>query len=260
MRLVSLNTWKAEGDYPRRVHAMVGGLAALSADAIALQEDLRSADGLTHTALALARALRMHLSWVPARPKLRTVGLRRTPTTSGLAVLSRQPLLEQRVVVLPQDVRDGERLAQCVRLPGPAGDWWLVNLHLTHLGDRADLRREQLAAALAAMDGVDPARPVVLCGDLNAGPEDEELAGFLREGRLIDAFAGRTKATHVDAAGHARNLDHILLRRPAGGRTLAAEPVGVVLDRPDARGVRPSDHSGVCADLCFPETGSPPAA
>ena len=52
MRLVSLNTWKAEGDYPKRVRAMADGLASLSADVIALQEDLRTSDGLTHTALS----------------------------------------------------------------------------------------------------------------------------------------------------------------------------------------------------------------
>lgn len=250
MRLVSLNTWKAEGDYVRRIDAMVAGLSALSPAVIALQEDLRTADGLTHTALALARALGLHLSWVPARPTVRSVALRRTPTTSGLAVLSRQPVLEQRVLALPVEARDGERLAQCVRLPGPAGDWWLVNLHLTHLGDRADLRRQQLEAVLRMMGETAPTCSVVLCGDLNASTEDAEIAGFLRQGMLRDAFAGRPKVTHVDAAGADRNLDHILFR-PGDGQMVTAGWVGVVLDRPDAHGVRPSDHCGVCADLLF---------
>lgn len=258
MRLVSLNTWKAEGDYPRRIDAMVAGLSALSPDVVALQEDLRTADGLTHTALALARALGMRLSWVPARSKLRKVGLRRTFTTSGLAVLSRQPVLEQRVLALPEDPRDGERVAQCVRLPGANGDWWLVNLHLTHLGDRADLRRQQLDAVLAMMDGVAPEQTIVLCGDFNASPEDAEIAGFLQQGTLRDAFAGVPKATHVDAAGADRNLDHILFR-PGDGQMVAAGLAGVVLDRPDDHGVWPSDHCGVCADLLFSGGGAPTA-
>lgn len=259
MRLVSLNTWKAEGDYPRRIDAMAAGLSALSPDVIALQEDLRTADGLTHTALAMARALGLQLSWVPARSKLRKVGLRRTLTTSGLAVLSRQPVLEQRLLALPEDPRDGERVAQCVRLAGPAGDWWLANLHLTHLGDRADLRRQQLEAVLKMMDETAAAQTVVLCGDFNASPEDAEIAGFLRQGTLRDAFAGEPKVTHVDAAGVARNLDHILFR-PCEGRTVAAEFAGVVLDRPDAHGVWPSDHRGVCADLLFSGGRAPVAA
>lgn len=256
MRLVSLNTWKAEGDYPRRVEAMAQGLAALQADVIALQEDLRTADGLTHTARALARALGMQLSWVPARPKQRRVGLRRTLTTSGLAVISRQPVLEQRVLALQEDARDGERVAQCVRLPGPAGDWWLVNLHLTHLGDRADLRRQQLEAVLRMMDEVACAQAVVLCGDFNAGPDDAEIAGPLLRGALRDAFAGMPKVTHVDAAGIERNLDHILFR-PAEGWAVDVGSATVVLDRPDRTGVWPSDHRGVSADLLFPAGAAP---
>ncbi|MFC3682192.1 endonuclease/exonuclease/phosphatase family protein [Hydrogenophaga luteola] len=256
MRLVSLNTWKAEGDYVRRIDAMAAGLSALSPDVIALQEDLRTADGLTHTALALARALGLQLSWVPARSKLRKVGLRRTLTTSGLAVLSRQPVLEQRLLALPEDPRDGERVAQCVRLPGPAGDWWLANLHLTHLGDRADLRRQQLEAVLRMMGETAPTCSVVLCGDLNASTEDAEIAGFLRQGMLRDAFAGRPKVTHVDAAGAVRNLDHILFR-PGDEQTVAAGFVGVVLDRPEAHGVWPSDHRGVCAELLFSGARAP---
>lgn len=225
---------------------------------IALQEDLRTADGLTHTALALARALGLQLSWVPARSKLRKVGLRRTLTTSGLAVLSRQPVLEQRVLVLPEDPRDGERVAQCVRLPGANGDWWLANLHLTHLGDRADLRRQQLDAVLEMMGGVAPEQTLVLCGDLNASTEGAEVAGFLQQGTLHDAFARIPKVTHVYAAGADRNLDHILFR-PASGQRVAVGFVGVVLDRPDAHGVWPSDHRGVCADLLFSVGGTPAA-
>ena len=250
MRLVSLNTWKAGGDYPRRVRAMADGLAALSADVIALQEDLRTTDGLTHTALALGRTLAMHLTWVPARAKPRDVGLRRTMTTSGLAVLSRQPVLEQRVIGLPQDARDGERVAQCLRLAGEGGDWWLVNLHLTHLPDRADLRRAQVQEALDGVDRWAGTRPVVLCGDFNADPEDADIALWLHpRGPLGDVFAGCPKVTHHTEAGVARNLDHIFVRTADGAPPVAVRSAAVVLDRPDAHGVMPSDHFAVCADL-----------
>jgi endonuclease/exonuclease/phosphatase family metal-dependent hydrolase len=250
VRLVSLNTWKADGDYPRRVGAMTAGLAALSPDVVALQEDVRTSDGLTHTALTLARALSLQLSWAPARPKYRNVGLRRTLTTSGLAILSRQPALEQRVLALPEDARDGERIAQCVRLPGCAGDWWLVNLHLTHLPDRADLRRTQLEAVMQAVGDLARDQPVVLCGDFNAGPVDPEIARFLApDGSLVDAFAGRSKVTRVTEAGLAFNLDHILLRRAHGRPPFEVSDARVALDRPGADGVMPSDHFAVCADL-----------
>ena len=250
MRLVSLNTWKSEGDFPKRVHAMAEGLAALSADVIALQEDLRTSDGLTHTALALARALSMQLTWAPARTKPRSVGLRRTVTSSGLAILCRQPALEQRVIALPEDVRDGERIAQCVRLPGGAGGWWLVNLHLTHLPDRTDLRRMQLETVLQAMDRMARDQRVVLCGDFNARPADAEIARFLSpDGPLVDVFADRPKVTHVTESGVALDLDHIFLRTVHGAQPFQVAAARVALDRPGACGVMPSDHFAVCADL-----------
>jgi endonuclease/exonuclease/phosphatase family metal-dependent hydrolase len=178
------------------------------------------------------------------------VALRRTLTTSGLSVLSRRPVLEQRVLALPQDVRDGERLAQCVRLPGETGDWWLVNLHLTSLPDRADLRRAQLDAVLAAVDTFDGGLPVVLCGDFNAAPGDPEIADWLQpRGPLTDVFAGQPKVTHIAEDGRAQDLDQVLLHSAAGRPPVAGVPVGVVLDRPDAHGVVPSDHFAVCADL-----------
>jgi endonuclease/exonuclease/phosphatase family metal-dependent hydrolase len=250
MRLVSLNTWKAEGDYPRRIHAMAEGLLALDADVVALQEDLRTSDGLTHTALVLAQSLSMHLAWAPARLKQRQVALRRTATTSGLAVLSRQPVLEQQILALPEDPGDGERVAQCVRLSGDGGDWWLANVHLTHLPDRADLRRAQLQAVLSGLDGWAGDQPAVLCGDFNAAPGDPEIAACLPpHGPWTDAFAGRIKVTHIAASGQPCNLDHIFLRARAGDKPPAAGSATVALDRPGALGVVPSDHFAVCADL-----------
>lgn len=250
MRLVSLNTWKCEGDYPQRVRAMADGLAALSPDVVALQEDLRTRDGRTHTARSLAAALSMQMVWLPARAKPRLLNGQRTDTTSGLAVLSRQPVLEQGSVVLPGDARDGERVAQWVRLAGAHGDWWLVNLHLTHLPDRADLRRAQLEAVLQTLERVAGEQPVVLCGDFNAAPEDPEIASVMHpKGRLIDAFAGQAKVTHRSDSGSEHNLDHILLRTVRGQPPFSVAHARVVLDRPDAHGVWPSDHWAVCAYL-----------
>lgn len=249
MRLVSLNTWKAEGDYPRRLQAMAQGLAALSADVIVLQEDLRTDDGRTHTAQFLADALGLHLAWLPARAKLRDVEQRRTLTTSGLAVLSREPLPEQRVIALPDDARDGQRLAQAVRLPAALGGGWLINLHLSHLPDRPDLRRAQLVTVLhEAGDWAADAR-WLLCGDFNARADDPAIAWAVQPaGPLTDAFAGTAKTTHTDDRGRPADIDHIFCR-PAAGQGVAVRRAWVALDQPDASGVRPSDHGAVCADL-----------
>lgn len=252
LRLVSLNTWKGEGDYPRRLALMVQGLRALDADVIALQEDLCCEAAGLHTAGTLARALGLHLSAVPARRKPRSIDGRNQDSHSGLAVLSRWPATQTRVLALPQDARDGERLAQCVRLPWDGGHWWLVNLHLTHLSDRADLRQAQLATVLDALGDFARREAVVLCGDFNASASDPAIAGALApHGPLSDAFAGQSKTTHRDDAGRAHDLDQIVLRAGEEAALPVVSHAAVVLDRPDETGVWPSDHFAVCADLVF---------
>ncbi len=253
MRVVSLNTWKSEGDYPLRVRAMADEFAKLSADVIALQEDWRTCDEQTHTARSLADALAMHMTCVPARAKLRSVGQTRIMSTSGLAILSRAPVLDQRVITLPQDASDGERVAQCVKLPGEGRSWWLVNLHLTHLSHRADLRQVQLQRVLDTMDKMADGQVVVFCGDFNAEPQDKEIARFLQPaGPLTDAFSDVVnKVTHMTDSGIARNLDHIFLHAGAGAPAWVVRHARVVMDRPVAHGVQASDHFAVCADLSY---------
>ena len=65
MRIVTLNTWKNEGDYARRLPLMRDGLAALSPDVVCLQECF-VADGFD-TAAFLAAELGLHLYAAPAR-------------------------------------------------------------------------------------------------------------------------------------------------------------------------------------------------
>jgi endonuclease/exonuclease/phosphatase family metal-dependent hydrolase len=253
MRVVSLNTWKAEGDYPKRLHTMVDGLAALSADVIALQEDWRTCDAQMHTARSLADALSMQLTCLAARQKLRAYGQTSFLSTAGLAILSRTPVLEQHTITLPQDNSDGERLAQCVKLSCDGQQGWLINIHLSHLPHRADLRRAQLQTVLDAMEHLAPKEAVVLCGDFNAEPQDEEIASFLHpHGSLIDAFAGVAhKATHYTDQGHPRNLDHIFLRAGSGLPAWTIRHAQVALDRSGRFGVPASDHVAVCVDLSW---------
>lgn len=249
MRLVSLNTWKGDGDYPRRLKAMVKGLASLSPDLIALQEDVRTDDGRIHTAQTLAQALGLYLIWLPARAKHRQVGPHMEASTSGFAVLSREPILEQRVLTLPDDPRDGQRLAQCVQLPWALGGGWLINLHLTHLPDRPELRQAQLWHVVNELSVWAADERWLLCGDFNAGPADPEIAVCLwPNGPLNDVFSGVHKLTHVDAKGRGVNLDQIFWRAPPG-RGLTVHRAWVALDQPDENGARASDHSAVCADL-----------
>jgi endonuclease/exonuclease/phosphatase family metal-dependent hydrolase len=250
MRLVSINSWKAEGDYPRRIEVMGKAIAALAPDVIAIQEDFCTQDGQTHTGKMLKDMLQMQLSCAPARLKHRLLGSQEVLSTSGLALLSKEAVVEQHVIVLPQDPRDGERICQLVKLRRSADECWLANIHLTHLADRVDLRRAQIEAILQAADVLRANMPLLLCGDFNASPDSEELAQFIRpKGRLIDAFAGESKQTLLHPNESAGDLDHIFIHSDGESAPISVAKAWLALGLADENGILPSDHCAVCADL-----------
>lgn len=233
MRLVTLNTWKGDGAYHRRLIAMAEGLRAENPDIVLLQECLRAPEARLDTAAYLAKTLGMdHVAW-HGRRKRRMVEGQGLDCTSGVAVLSRMPILASRIIALPLDPEDGKRAALAVRI----GQVEYVSLHLTHLADGAVLRRIQLEAILSQID----IGPSLLGGDFNAEPASmlfdglptadcRALAGIAAvptcEGRCID---------HVMAVGWSPRIDDVRL---------------VLTEAHD--GVIPSDHAGLSADFRHP--------
>nr|WP_286207127.1 endonuclease/exonuclease/phosphatase family protein [Thermomicrobium sp. CFH 73360] len=191
-------------------------------DIVLLQEVSRgwlvtsSADQLTW----LARRLGMHASWGPAS----TDGL------WGNAVLTRAQPLEEQVVHFrtTQNLRRG---AIIVRLATPTISVWAASTHLDDPRSASAVRLAQIEELLVSLQ---PVRPLVLGGDLNADPESTELARLQSAG-LRDAAAavGAIMPTSADA----RRIDYVLV-------TDELEPVaGSVLD------VTASDHRPVIVRL-----------
>jgi endonuclease/exonuclease/phosphatase family metal-dependent hydrolase len=237
MRIVTLNTWKNEGDYRRRLGLMCEGLAALSPDVVCLQEAF-VAQGLD-TAQTLAAHLGLAVHAAPARLKPRNHESRLVDSTSGLAVLSRWPSISASLP-LPSDPADGERIAQ--RLDIRVGDRHLrvLNLHLTHLRDADALRGDQLAHALAwASEGL--AGGLVVAGDLNATAAAVALAPLGLPPRAGTLHGGR-----LGVVPTTRAIDHCVLLRPGGWREVVQFRG---LENPDAEGWFPSDHACVGVDL-----------
>lgn len=154
MRIVTLNTWKNEGLYERRLALMAEGLGELAPDIVCLQECFQ-ADGFD-TARHLAGALGLEAAVAPARHKVRTHEGRRIESASGLAILRRNGALGAGRLALPSDPADGERIGQWSDV---APDLRVLNLHLTHLRgpEAARLRRAQLDGAIQAPVGRAPA-------------------------------------------------------------------------------------------------------
>lgn len=234
MRIVTLNTWKNEGDYGRRLKLMRDGLLAMAPDVICLQECF-AADGFD-TAAWLADELGMNLHAAQARAKWRRHEGRRILSTSGLAFLFRgQGACAMHSLTASRT--DGERIAMRLDVLGETRPLRVLNLHLTHLRNAALLRAVQLREALVWAEA-DLAGGLVIAGDLNAGAEDPALAPLGLRPKPSTMHGARLGSE----ANQSTAIDHCLLLRPGSWRQ------GAWLrgcDMPDAGGWFPSDHAAV---------------
>lgn len=178
LTLVTLNTWKGEGDYPSRLIAMGDLLEKLNPDLVFLQEVLAVPGSDIDTARTLAERVGFRTVSHPARRKPRRIGGEVCESTSGLAMLTRLELRAAKSVTLPTDPADGERIAQVAEFDtGMNGVPPLVavNLHLSHLPDARKLRQSQFAAVHNSIGTVQGAT-VVFAGDFNDDPDDQWIA------------------------------------------------------------------------------------
>ncbi len=243
MRIVTLNTWKNDGDYPRRLSLMAHGLTALMPDIVCLQECFAATDW--DTAKHLANALGMKAFTRPSRLKARWHSGTNIDSTSGLAILCSLPVADECALILESDPADGERIAQRLDIVIGERRLRILNLHLTHLNGAgsADLRGRQLEQALRwAGEGL--ATGLLVAGDLNTTATAPELA-------LLNTDSGFDQPTLHGAGIHARTyggeaIDHLILQSAGDWRVVARFRA---LDHPDPDGWFPSDHAAVVVDL-----------
>ncbi|MAK83899.1 endonuclease/exonuclease/phosphatase family protein [Phenylobacterium sp.] len=240
MRIVTLNTWKNEGQFERRLALMAEGLGELGPDVVCLQECFH-AEGWD-TAAHLSEALGLVALAAPARRKPRRHQGRMVDSASGLAMLCREPPLKAGRVELPSDPADGERIGQWADV---APDLRVLNLHLIHLrGPQAvELRRAQLQQAIS--EAFRPPSALLVAGDLNATAEASELAPIAAE---LDHHAAATLQGERAGGGPAPSaaIDHLALVHLGDWKIVRRFRA---LDRPDGEGWFPSDHAAVVADL-----------
>jgi endonuclease/exonuclease/phosphatase family metal-dependent hydrolase len=249
LRIVTINTWKCDGAYRARLRWLGEELKRLQPDVVALQESFRDVAGQHDTAAYLARVLHFRSNFTPARFKQRLCEGETLEGWSGMALLSRRPWRYVASVDLPSDPRDGERVAQIGHLDWQGGVT-LANLHLTHLRDAEDLRREQLETLLSHQALQDVHATRILCGDFNM-TLDGSLLGEREGASLRDTYdiAAGAPLVVVPPADQPR-IDYILsLAEDDASQPVFSSPA-VVLDRPDPEtGVYPSDHRGVACTL-----------
>jgi endonuclease/exonuclease/phosphatase family metal-dependent hydrolase len=235
LRIVTLNTWKNEGDYARRLPLMRDGLKAMAPDVVCLQECFAAES--FDTAAWLAGELGFQLHAAPARGKPRPHDGRELFSSSGLAVLVPGKAAGARLA-LTSHPADGERIAQRLDLVVGGRPLRVLNLHLTHLRRADELRAIQLREALDWAQE-DLAGGLLVAGDLNATAADAALAPLGLQPRPPTLHGARS-GSEPPPRGSA--IDHCVLLRPGPWRE--AESLRGC-EQPDPDGWFPSDHAAV---------------
>lgn len=256
VRVVTLNTWKNEGDLRRRLPAIVAGLQALEPDVVLLQEAFRADAPAWDTAHALAESLGLACVHAPARRKARAWEGVSVTSESGLAILWRGTVGASERMILPGPGGGEERIALLAAGEVRGVRVQVGNVHLSHVrGDDAG-RRAQLAAVLAHDGWSRDADLRVLGGDFNAPPGSVVFdPPHPVRWRLHDVFSGGppcppTFPLPPRAGRLGRTIDFLFIVIGPDGRMPVVSRTGVALSEPDAHGVWPSDHAAVMVDLC----------
>jgi endonuclease/exonuclease/phosphatase family metal-dependent hydrolase len=206
-----------DGDLPN-LDAIASVIRREDPDLVALTEVPRGVPIMAgHDVIGqLAERLRMSFAFAPMMGD-----------TYGLAVLSRLPIDDMRVVPLTQAPGsiDVARVALFVR----AGGLTLVATHLG--GDRIDLEVRSIIEAIGGTRGV------IVAGDLNSVPESEAMRLFAQTG-FTDLGAAQDAKTFPPSAPD-RRIDYLWAvgATATGVRTVST---------------RASDHLPVVADITVP--------
>lgn len=257
MRVLTWNLWGRNGAWKARQHAIVATLRASDADVIAVQESWNVRTG--HQVDVLADELGLYRAYV--------ADVSFGSGDSGNGVLCKWPIVSVTGCRLEGTTEAAGGFAVHAELAGPKGPIQLFSAILDNgprLGKARQLELTQLVEWITSVDGDGP---VVVCGDLNAPPESAEIE------MLVDrSFPGAT-LVFADAWAEAggpgpgytwshdnpgtgpdglpdRRIDYVLTALPyrsGAGKPLRCSVAGV---RP-VRGVQPSDHYAVLAELAY---------
>ena len=269
LRVLSWNLWWRFGPWEERRPAIAATIERLDPDVACLQE-VWAADG-TSFAAELADRLGFHHAYA-SRIDIDGVGF-------GNAVISRWPITTTDSLPLPAP-EDADELRTCLRadIEGPRGPFQVFSTHLNWRFDHGHVRQSQVRSICSFVAAAKPeggrAFPPILCGDLNAVPDSDEVRmltgkAAVPEPNLVfhDAWEAAAERRGAGEDPHGitwtnrnpyaakdlepeRRIDYVLVGWPkAGGRghVLRCEVHG--LEPVD--GVVPSDHLAVLAELRY---------
>ena len=260
LRVVSWNLWWRFGPGEARAPAIRATLRELDADVVALQEVWGEPGGATF-ASQLADELGYHHAYAQ---RLDLDGVH-----FGNAILSRWPIATTEVWPLPApEDADERRTLVLAEVEGPRGRFQVFCTHLNWRFDHSEIRQRQVRFVCERIAECRPRDyPPILCGDLNAAPDSDEIRMLTGRSALPVPNLVFHDAWEVAGEGPgmtwsndnpyarldlepARRIDYVLVGWPrahGAGHVTSCRVIGQ--DAID--GVVPSDHYGVLAELRY---------
>jgi len=263
IRVLTLNIWNRLGPWEERLVAIREILQEESPDIIGLQEVITTPHGDN---LDQGKAIAAGLGYEVAFGASHGEGF-----SFGNAVLSRWPIVESEVTILPGGEESEPRSVLFAEIDSPVGRLPFFVTHLAWRFHEGSVRQAQaIAVAAKVKEKARPGRPPgILVGDFNAEAEADEvryLKGLTALGQprcvyFADAFAvagdGSKGATFSKANPFAatlrepdRRIDYVFVQRfndDVRGTPIEAR---VCFNRA-VNGCYPTDHFGVIATLRY---------
>jgi endonuclease/exonuclease/phosphatase family metal-dependent hydrolase len=260
VRIATWNVWANLGEWRERYPLIAATLRGRGADIVCLQEVWRDAgyDAVADVAGRLGYHYADAVDWFEPMK-----------IHSGAAILSRWPILRSDQFVPPAEHPSGTGLFQSAVIDGPRGRIFAFNAMFAWRPDHSHIRLAQ-ARALGAWIKAQREREAltVLCGDLNAAPDSDEiraLTGLTAAAAPGLVFHDAWAAMRPGSPGHTwsranpftrpaalpdRRIDYVLSAWGAPEGLGEPQAAGLLGDGAEG-GPIASDHAGVWADLRY---------
>jgi len=255
VKIITINTWKCDGDYRARMALLAEQLYQLKPDIIACQECFVCEEAGTDTLKFLAGQLNMNYLFANGREKRRFFEGEWLDSLSGLGILSVYPISAYDIFSLPATGEDNDRKAPQAVIILPNGmELLLTNIHLTHLKDII-LRKSQAAFVAKRVASIPKNYIKLICGDFNAEPGSEEVAALIDTCKAVDTYKTgngiepRCSLLEAYEVGGNICVDHIFALPLPGGKYPQFINSAIVLNEPGVNGLYPSDHFGITTTL-----------
>ncbi len=245
MKILTLNTWQERGPWRDRWELIFKSLREYDADIVGFQEVFN---------MDWAKEIQVRSGY----PYLAVSG-----EHSGLIFLSKFKSIEQECLVMKtrSPTEDYLRYVFYVRFDTGEEKLALFNTHLSWKADENEIRLNQTHEIEAFVQKKAENLPVVLLGDLNAGPDTPSVT-YLRETlKWCDTFGAKNpndpgltwdyRNPYAEAEREKmaeRRIDYIFVRERTGPfkKILSSR---LVFNEPSAEGVYSSDHFGVMTEF-----------